>query len=284
MTVGSTLIGFSCGADGQWCRGGASSPQQVDYCVVNPIARNDSRIPIQHARLHELFATERASFAHWTFRCDGAVCSEGWNELSAKTHALFGAALRWTPRWRALLKLDLDGFMCLTSPHLARLQSHLETVYAGLLTYPPGTPGQNPWQRNASKYYFQGQNRMEWRAKHNRLATAPYMQGAAYLVGRKVASFAVRHSFADLVHFSSWEDASVGLWTNGMAGRTVVPLRGSPLHCPLVPLKQNKGATCVGSDAADVLHRCDALDIRHVCRQSGCPSEGKSDGQRVSDP
>ena len=258
------LIGVSCGADSKWCRGDAQAPQLVDFCIVNPVREKDPRVDAQHRRLLQLFATESASLAHWTFRCDSVACTEGWDALSAKTHALLKSALAWTPRWRSLLKLDTDGFMCLNSARLIRLRAHLEVVYAGLLTYPPGTPGENPWQRNTSKYRFPAQSNIEWRVKHNRLATAPYMQGAAYLVGRKVVQFAVRQSFSDLINLQSWEDASVGLWTNSMATRAITPLRQDVT-------KGSAGCAC--NEAADVHHRCTLQDFERVCSKACTVSE-----------
>ena len=260
------LIGVSCGADSKWCRGDAQAPQLVDFCIVNPVREKDPRVDAQHRRLLQLFATESASLAHWTFLCDSVACTEGWDALSAKTHALLKSALTWTPRWRSLLKLDTDGFMCLNSARLIRLRAHLEVVYAGLLTYPPGTPGENPWQRNTSKYRFPAQSNIEWRVKHNRLATAPYMQGAAYLVGRKVVQFAVRQSFSDLINLQSWEDASVGLWTNSMATRAITPLRQDVT-------KGSAGCAC--NEAADVHHRCTLQDFERVCSKACTVSEIK---------
>ena len=262
----ASLIGVSCGADSKWCRGDAQS-QLVDFCIVNPVRENRlainrptrwPRVDAQHRRLLQLFATESASFAHWTFRCDGVACKEGWDALSGMTHALLKSALEWTPRWRALLKLDTDGFMCLNSARLVRLRAHLEVAYAGVLTYPPGTPD-NPWPRNTSRYRFPTQANIEWRVKHNRLATAPYMQGAAYLVGRKVVQFAVRQSFSDLINYSSWEDASVGLWTNAMASRAMTPLRQDVA-------KGSAGCAC--NEAADVHHRCTLRDFERVCSKA----------------
>lgn len=253
------LIGVSCGADSKWCRGDAQAPQLVDFCIVNPVREKDPRVDAQHRRLLQLFTTESASFAHWTYQCDSVACTEGWDALSAKTHALLKSALTWTPRWRSLLKVDTDGFMCLNSARLIRLRAHLEVVYAGLLTYPPGTPGENPWQRNTSKYRFPTQSNIEWRVKHNRLATAPYMQGAAYLVGRKVVQFAVRQSFSDLINLQSWEDASVGLWTNSMATRAITPLRQDIT-------KGSAGCAC--NEAADVHHRCTLQDFERVCSKA----------------
>ena len=87
------------------------------------------------------------------------------------------------------------------------------------------------------------------------LAVTPYMQGAAYLVGNRLAAFVVRQPFAELVSLR-WEDASVGLWLNAMAGRQTVRL----------PSADESKFHCVCSPGSMVYHRCsDRRQLEKVC-------------------
>lgn len=106
-----------------------------------------------------------------------------------------------------------------------------------------------------SKYQLQGHDVKEERASHL-LPETWYMQGGAYLVGRRLIEYVVRQPFSELLTLS-WEDWSLGTWISS-AAMTVRKSVPASMECHAKKLG-------LGGVPSVVFHHCDKSDFSRIC-------------------
>ena len=224
----------------------------VDVCFVTMVHDRQSMLSAraQTERMREVFVDFR--WAHRSFVCNTS-CDEGWEQLPRKTYAMFSESLTWRPRCRSVAKLDADGFICID-----RLRAHyewaqLDRAYVGKETQAQWKLGSDP----TSKYFLRGHDiRMERR--QHKLSDTWYMQGGAYLVGRKVIEYVAQQNYSDLSTLA-WEDYSFGTWIAPAAVTVRANVPGS-MECH--PNKLGE----VDKMPAVVFHHCKtATSFRNIC-------------------
>lgn len=224
----------------------AALEKDVDFCIATVTAGDNSElVRRQISRMEALFAGRNWTYFHRPFKCEGQ-CRESYPHLNEKTYSLFLEAQSWVPRCRSLVKLDADGFMCLNrfvDTVGDEGMATLEWTYAGalvdnvVLNWPRRHALSARWRDAAVEVA-----RKQW-------APVPYAAGAAYLVGRQVMAFVTRQPLSRLLNIT-WEDMSVGVWTNAMEGRVVIDLSSDVNRC-----RHNR----------HVVHRCNASTLSTVC-------------------
>tara|TARA_B100000795_G_scaffold195473_1_gene149633 strand:- start:322 stop:2442 length:2121 start_codon:yes stop_codon:yes gene_type:complete len=224
----------------------------VDVCFVTMVHDRQSMLSAraQTERMREVFVDFR--WVHRSFACHTS-CDEGWEQLPRKTYAMFSESLTWRPRCRSVAKLDADGFMCID-----RLRAHydwaqLDRAYVGKETQAQWRLGSDP----TSKYFLKGHDIKLERRQH-KLSDTWYMQGGAYLVGRKVIEYVAQQNYSDLSTLA-WEDYSFGTWIAPAAVTVRANVPGS-MECH--PNKLGE----VDKKPAVVFHHCKtAKSFRNIC-------------------
>mmetsp|Transcript_7935 Transcript_7935/g.21721 ORF Transcript_7935/g.21721 Transcript_7935/m.21721 type:complete len:216 (+) Transcript_7935:272-919(+) len=192
------------------------------------------------------------------------MCVEHYQYLNAKVYTLMVEALTWKPTCLSMVKMDADGFLCMN--RLMNMRSKIKRdlfhdstvlprVYAGHihralpLVWSEGHKWRHPDWRNPAIEV----GNLQW-------ASTPYAMGAAYIIGRKVMEFIVRHPLRELLNIT-WEDASVGIWSNAMRERITIDTYDTA---------QRGSAECSESNTYPVgvvIHRCGKrmAEGRHIC-------------------
>ena len=224
----------------------------VDVCFVTMVHDRQSMLSsrAQTERMREVFADFR--WVHRSFACNTS-CDEGWEQLPRKTYAMFSESLTWRPRCRSVAKLDADGFFCID-----RLRAHfdwaqLDRAYVGKETQAQWKLGSDP----TSKYFLKGHDIKLERRQH-KLSDTWYMQGGAYLVGRKVIEYVAQQNYSDLSTVA-WEDYSFGTWIAPAAVTVRANVPGS-MECH--PNKLGEA----DKKPAVVFHHCKTTkSFRNIC-------------------
>ena len=217
----------------------ATNTEEGVVCIVTMVHDEVSRTlaEAQTRRMSHIFS-DATSWVHRTFACN-QTCQEGWELLPQKTYTMLVESLTWQPPCRAVIKQDDDGFFCLN-----RLASHfdlrkLDRAYIGAVTR--SEDAYLTSQDRTSKYFVDRDLSTE--VRDGKLPLVMYMQGASYLIGRRVIEFVARQPVSELLTVP-WEDWSLGAWTATAALRL---LQGVPL---------NKECNGGASNDTVIFHHC----------------------------
>ncbi len=224
--------------------------EPVEVCFVTMVHDKKSLqlAAAQTKRMRAVFTGFR--WIHRTFACNSS-CHEGWDQLPEKTYAMLATSLSWHPKCQSVAKLDADGFFCLNRLSQHFDLSQLDRAYVGKETQAMWNLATDP----GSKYQLQGHDVKEERASHL-LPETWYMQGGAYLVGRRLIEYVVRQPFSELLTLS-WEDWSFGTWISS-AAMTVRKSVPASMECHAKKLG-------LGGVPSVVFHHCDKSDFSRIC-------------------
>lgn len=148
--------------------------------------------------------------------------SEGFDELPLKTYNMMKHFVN-EKECDACLKIDDDAKFCID--RFANYIKHVNVslAYAGVFTKYPTIEYKKGDMRGV-KYKLSPRLKKKHHMHH--LKFASYMQGSAYVLGKSVARFILKHEYSELVN-SGWEDVNIGMYSNSMKDRIIISLPGT---------------------------------------------------------
>ena len=147
--------------------------------------------------------------------------SEGFDNLPLKTYNMMKHFVN-QKECDACLKIDDDARFCVDRFSNYIRNVNLSFVYAGLLTKYPTVEYE---KRDPRSLKYRLSRRLKNKHKLHHFRFTSYMQGSAYVLGKSVAQFILKHKYSELLN-SGWEDVNIGLYSNSMKNRIVISLPG----------------------------------------------------------